>query len=103
MDATMRHGKIKRICLIILIVILSFTLLIAVFLIWNSNRQLLSNDYPNKIKTGGEIEYTYSQYGSYEVSYIEQTVPQNYKKYEIWYPSEMECYTLSRVDKHPKI
>lgn len=62
-------------------------LLIVIFL--NTNRQLLSKDYPSKIKTGGEIEEKYAQYGTYSVSYFEQNVLENYKKYEIWYPSEM--------------
>ncbi|MGN0515061.1 MAG: hypothetical protein ACI4GD_12355 [Lachnospiraceae bacterium] len=79
----------KKIMKIIGIIILTIIVLIAVLLFWNAHRQLLPEDYPKKIKTGGKVEQTYAQYGSYEVSYFEQAVPENYKKYEIWYPSEM--------------
>ncbi|MGN0481437.1 MAG: hypothetical protein ACI4EV_07690 [Lachnospiraceae bacterium] len=74
---------------IILTVIFSLIMLIAALLFLNTHRQLLSKNYPQKIQTGGEIERTYSLYGPFEVSYFEQKVPQNYKKYEIWYPADM--------------
>ncbi|MGN1187637.1 MAG: hypothetical protein ACI4R6_04015 [Lachnospiraceae bacterium] len=79
----------KKVMKMIGIIFLTIIVLIAVLLFWNAHRQLLPDDYPKKIKTGGVIEQKYAQYGSYAVSYFEQDVPENYKKYEIWYPSEM--------------
>lgn len=49
-----------------------------------------SNKYYKKVSTGGEIEAKYIEVGPYGVSYFEQTVLQNYKKYEVYYPTEME-------------
>lgn len=79
-------GKILRMIGIVLLCIIA---LVVIFLFWNSHRQVVGQNYPTKIKTGGVIEQTYAQYGTYEVSYFEQDVMENYKKYEIWYPAKM--------------
>lgn len=79
----------KKILKISAIALIGLIIFLTVFLIWNNKRQLLSKDYQRKITTGGDIEAAYAQYGAYEVSYFEQAVLENYKKYEIWYPSEM--------------
>lgn len=69
------------------IIILSF--LIIVLFIWNGTKPVVSNGYYKKITTDGEMDSKYLMNGMYEVSYFEQNVMENYKKYEIWYPSEM--------------
>ena len=79
-------GKMLRIIGIVLLCIIA---VVMIFLFWNSHRQVVGQNYPTKINTGGVIEQTYAQYGTYEVSYFEQDVMENYKKYEIWYPAEM--------------
>ncbi len=40
--------------------------------------------------TGGDLEQKYLAHGSREVSYTEQKALQDYEKYEIWYPSDLE-------------
>lgn len=89
MEKVKKEHRILRIIRAIFIALISIIILIAVLLAWNANRQLFSKDYFKNIKTGGEIEHTYAQYGPFEVSYFEQQVPENYKKYEVWYPTEM--------------
>lgn len=79
----------KKILKITGLVLLSLVLLCATFLIWNSRRQLLREDYPEDVVTGGALEKKYAGYGSCPVAYFEQSVLENYKKYEIWYPAEM--------------
>lgn len=69
--------------------VLTLLLLLAALLIWNAHRQLLSDDYPAKIRTGGAVEEKYAGYGPEDVAYFEQTVPENYEKYEIWYPAAL--------------
>jgi hypothetical protein len=58
-------------------------------------------NYTEKVKTGGEIESRYLQMGSSDVSYMESSTLQSYKKYEIWYPSEIEAETGNR--KYPAV
>lgn len=85
----------KKVIKILGILFITIFVLVIALMIWNTKRQLLSKNYPNQIKTGGDIEAKYAQYGPYEVAYFEQTVLENYKKYEIWYPSEMENSNLT--------
>lgn len=47
-------------------------------------------DYTKKVKTGGEIEAVYLADGDYETASVTQTALQEFEKYQIWYPSELE-------------
>ena len=49
-----------------------------------------NENYYKYAVTGGEVEAKYTTLGPYDVSYIEfDAGNETYKKYEIWYPTEM--------------
>jgi len=68
-----------------IIIILVITLII----IFNSTR-VIPNKYYSKVETGGNIESKYMSLGKYDVSKYEEDAKQNFKKYIIYYPSELE-------------
>lgn len=47
-------------------------------------------DYQTTVETGGDIEKKYMQNGNYEVSTNENAVLQQFKKFIIYYPTELE-------------
>ena len=51
------------------------------------------NNYTTSVKTGGEIESKYIKNGSYEVKYFEEKTTEDFKKYEVYYPKELETNT----------
>ncbi|MGN1343671.1 MAG: alpha/beta hydrolase family protein, partial [Traorella sp.] len=73
------------ICLLLLVIVL----LIGIFVLI-SFQPAVPKDFVNKVKTGSELEYKYLQKGNYNVSYMENGAMQSFKKYEIWYPSEIK-------------
>ncbi len=75
---------------IVLLVVLCLVVLIVIAFVWLSSRPAVPNNYTQTVKTGGEIEARYLQSGTYEVAYKEASVMQSYKKYEIWYPKDIE-------------
>lgn len=80
----------KKVLKIIGIVVLVIIVLLIILLIALSLKPSVPENYTNTVKTGGDIETKYLKNGSYDVEYYEQSVMQNFKKYEIWYPSEMK-------------
>lgn len=75
---------LKLIMLIILFIIGAFTLMIALF----SYRR---NNYWRFVEVNERIEAKYTALGPYDVSYFEFDAENDtYKKYEIWYPSEIK-------------
>ena len=48
------------------------------------------NNYTASVKTGGEVEAKYIKTGSYEVKYFEEKTTENFKKYEVYYPKDIE-------------
>jgi hypothetical protein len=48
------------------------------------------NNYTETVKAGGDIERTYLRNGSHKVSYFEQKVDEDFEKYEVWYPEDLE-------------
>ena len=85
-----RKGKgIKKVLKMIGIAFIIIVILIAGILFYISSRPAVPKNYTEQVKTGGDIEKKYLQMGQYEVSYMENNVMQSYKKYEIWYPSEI--------------
>ncbi len=74
---------------IIGIVFAVVAVLVVGLLLYLASRPAVPKNYTEKVKTGGEIEKKYLQMGQYEVSYMENNAMQSYKKYEIWYPSEI--------------
>ncbi len=49
----------------------------------------IAEDYYKKTTAVGELEKKYQNPGSHDVSYIEKAVLEDFKKYEIWYPSDI--------------
>ncbi|MBS1363607.1 MAG: alpha/beta hydrolase [Bacilli bacterium] len=58
-----------------------------------------NKNYWKYAKPYGEIEKTYTALGSYEVSIAEYNSNNSYKKYEVWYPTEMN----SNSNKYPLV
>lgn len=89
----------KKVLKVIGIVLLVIAALVAVLLIWLSKKPAVDADYTNKVQTGGPIEEKYLAMGSHEVSYLEQAGMQDFKKYEIYYPSDITTGT----EKYPVV
>lgn len=72
--------------------IILLVLIIVVFIIWKhlSSRPNVPEDYQKTVKTGGEIEHRYMANGSYAVSTREDAALQNFGKYMVYYPAELE-------------
>lgn len=65
-------------------------ILLIIILFYININPVVPKDYATKVKTGGVIEKKYLSMGSKNVSYIENGAMQSYKKYEIWYPSDIQ-------------
>lgn len=74
---------------IIGIILLVMIILIVILLIWLLNKPTVPNNYFNTVKTGGAIEAKYIKMGKHSVSNTKLNVMENFKSYEIWYPSEI--------------
>ncbi len=62
----------------------------SLLLLHSANQQMAPENYTETVKTGGDIESAYLKNGTYEVSYYEKEVNEDYKKFEIYYPKELE-------------
>lgn len=82
----------KKMLKIVLIVVASIIAFVVVALVGLGKLANYNNShYYEKAVTGGNIEAKYSVLGSYEVSFAEFDAENDvWKKYEIWYPSEMK-------------
>ena len=92
-------SNMKRVLKIIGIIVLVLIVFIAAFLIYLSRKPAVSDDYTTKVETGGTIESKYLAMGSHEVSYLEQAGMHDFKKYEIYYPSDLTDGT----EKYPVV
>ncbi len=64
---------------------------IVIFFAWASKHPIVTDNYFDNVKTTAQIENKYTKKGNYQVSYFEQDANNDkWKKYEIWYPTEME-------------
>lgn len=72
------------------IVIIGILILIAVLLYNISKAPAVPDNYIETVTTGGELESKYMEMGPYEVSYMEYAALMSFKKYEIYYPSDIE-------------
>ena len=79
----------KKVLKIIGIIVLVIAVLVAALLIYLSRKPAVAEDYISKVQTGGDIEAKYLAMGSHEVSYLEQAGMQDFKKFEIYYPSDI--------------
>lgn len=83
--------------IVILIVILAVVLLVGGLLVLMAVTPAVPNDYTKRVETGGGLESGYLAMGEHEVKYIEAAAPGEWKKFEAYYPAELEKST----DKYP--
>ncbi|MBQ3425113.1 MAG: lipase [Clostridia bacterium] len=79
----------KKALKIIGIVVLVVVVLLVILFLVLANKPAVAKDYTKTVKPGGEIEAKYLQTGPYEVSSLKMDVMENFKCYEIWYPTEI--------------
>lgn len=80
---------LKIIGIVILVILIIVISLVVLFVI-ASKSPAVSEDYQNKVKTGGEIEATYIRNGSFEVAVYEEKTFQGFGKYVTYYPAELK-------------
>lgn len=85
-----RGAGLRKVLKIVGIILLVIIIGIIVLLKYLGSRPAAPADYQQSIETGGEIEAKYMANGSFEVSVYEEPVLQVFKKYVIYYPSELE-------------
>lgn len=78
--------KVMKWIAILLVVVIAAIVCLLMFI---SKSPVVADDYGDKVQAGGEIEKTYLGLGSHQVSYWEQNVMQDFKKYEIYYPTDI--------------
>lgn len=79
----------KQVFKIIGIILLVLIVLILILVIYLSCRPAVAHNYTETVKTGGDMEAKYLAMGAYEISYLEKSGLHDFKKYEIYYPSDM--------------
>ena len=79
----------KKMLKVIGIIVLVAAAVVAAILVILSKSPAVSDDYNSKIRTGGQIEEKYLATGTHQVSFWEQTVMQDFKKYLIYYPADI--------------
>ena len=79
----------KKALKIIGIIFLCIVVLVIILLVYMSLKPVVSKDYNQKVKIGGDIEAKYFEKGTHEVSYLERAAMHDFKKYEIFYPSDI--------------
>lgn len=79
----------KKVLKIIGIILFVFIFIGAALFIHLSKRPAVSDDYIRKVQAGGDIEEKYLAMGPHDVSYWEQNVLQDFRKYEVYYPTDL--------------
>lgn len=80
-----------KIILTILGIIAALIIMFILFLLWSGKQPMVKDGYYNDVQTSVPLEQKYTLKGNYEISYYEQDANnKQWKKYEIWYPTEME-------------
>ena len=91
---------VKKVLKIIGFIFLGLIVLLTIVNIINSNKQEVTENYEEEVKTGGEIETKYLKKGKYETAYYEEkTNDEKTVKYLVHYPKELE----SSNKKYPVI
>lgn len=81
---------IWKILKVVGIVLLILIVLIAVLLICLAMKPFVPNDYTRTVETSGELEARYLAMGGHEVKYAEAEAPGDWKKFEAFYPADLE-------------
>lgn len=84
----------RKVLKVIGIIILALAVLVAALLTYLSMRPAVADDYIQKVQTGGTLEAKYLAMGPHEVSYLERAGMHDFKKYEIYYPSDITSGTV---------
>lgn len=84
MNLILKIFKIAGIAILILLALIVFFFL-CLFL-----RPFVPNNYTKTVDTGGEIEAKYLAMGVHEVKHAEAEAPGEWKKFEVYYPAELE-------------
>ena len=80
----------KKIFKIIGVIMLALIVLISIAMVYLLLQKAVPKDYYNKVDTVGDIESKYIQMGTHDVKNIKIKAMQNFKAYEIWYPTDIE-------------
>jgi len=80
----------KKVLKIVGIILLILVVAVILLLFMAGRKQAVPEDYTKTVKTGGDIEAKYLGLGSHEVSYYEAIAVSSFKKFEIYYPSDIE-------------
>ena len=80
---------IKFILIVVCIIAVCLVSLVGCFS-WLESSPMVPLDYVDTVKTGGDIEAKYIKKGSFEIAYFEEKTNDSLKKYEIYYPKELE-------------
>lgn len=72
------------------IVIFIIVLLLAILLFILSRKPFVPGNYTKTVKPGGTLEARYLAMGQYEVRHVETDAPEDWGKFIIYYPAEME-------------
>ncbi len=83
-------GLVLKILKIVGIILLILVVLIAALLICLSMKPFVPDNYTKTVGTGGEIEAKYLTMGTHEVKYAEAEAPGEWKKFEAFYPADLE-------------
>ncbi len=80
----------KKVINIIGLIFLVGFILIKLLGLFLSKIPMVPNDYVTKVKTSGDIEKKYLANGKYEVEYYETKSVSSLKKFEVYYPKDIE-------------
>ncbi len=80
----------KIVLKIIGIIVLILAAAVAALLFYLSKRPAVPKNYTETVKTGGEIEAKYMANGPYEVSIHEDTTLLDFRKFTVYYPTELK-------------
>lgn len=80
----------KKMFKIIGLILLTIVVIGFIILKILQSRPTAPTDYQQKVQTGGDIEKKYMENGPYEISVHEQPVLQEFGKFVVYYPSELE-------------
>lgn len=83
-------GLVLKILKIAGIILLILVVLIAALLICLSMKPFVPDNYTKTVDTGGRIEAKYLSMGAHEVKYAEAEAPGDWKKFEAFYPADLE-------------
>lgn len=72
------------------IAVLSIVILAFGLLLYLSTRPAVPNNYTKTVKTVSEIEAKYLAMGNSDIKYMQESADEPIKKYEIYYPAELE-------------